>query len=161
MKPLYRPLYNLSQNKLAKILYYLNNILAKDQIYRSNLLARVSILFISKKNSGLRFYIDCRDLLIVIVKNYYLLSLFTEILDYLYRFKVFIKLDVKNIYYRIRVRQVYKQNTIFYIYYNYFKCLVISFKLTNTLVIFQIYINQVLVSLEVIIYIIYLDYILI
>ena len=36
--------------------------------------------------------------------NYYLLSLITKILDYLYGLKVFTKLDIKITYYRIRIK---------------------------------------------------------
>ena len=81
--------------------YYLNTILTKGQIRRSILIARVSILFKPKKNKCYYLYIDYSGLNIVIVKNYYLLSLINKILDYLYRSNVFIKLDLKNTYYRI------------------------------------------------------------
>jgi hypothetical protein len=39
------------------------------------------ILFIPKKDRGLRLYIDFRGLNLVSVKNYYLLPLITEIID--------------------------------------------------------------------------------
>ena len=81
---LYRPLYNLSQNKLEKLRYYLNNILTKNQIRRSILLTRVPIIFISKMNRRLRLYIDYRYLNIVTVMNYNLLTLITKLLDRLY-----------------------------------------------------------------------------
>ena len=64
----------------------------------------MSILFISKKVRGFRLYIDNKNLNIFTIKSYYLLSLINKILDYLYGSKVFIKLDIKNIYYRFRLR---------------------------------------------------------
>jgi len=65
------------------------------------LLARVPILFIPKRDSRLYLYINYKGLNIVTLKNRYLLPLITEILDRLYRAKVFIKLDLKDTYYRI------------------------------------------------------------
>jgi len=41
----------------------------------------------------------------MIIKNRYPLPLITEILDRLYGFKIFTKLDLKDIYYRIRIKE--------------------------------------------------------
>jgi len=41
----------------------------------------------------------------MIIKNRYPLPLITEILDRFYSFKIFIKLDLKDIYYRIRIKE--------------------------------------------------------
>ena len=57
-----------------------------------------------KKDSGLRLYIDYRGLNAVTLKNRYPLSLITEILNRLYGAKVFSKLDLKDVYYRIRIK---------------------------------------------------------
>ena len=124
-----------------KLYYYLNNILVKGQIYYSILLIDISILFILKKDKELRLYIDYRSLNIVIIKNKYLLSLIIKILDYLYSVKQFLKLDFKDIYYYIYIKYNNEQKIAFYIYYNYFKYFIILFKLANTPIIFQIYIN--------------------
>ena len=68
------------------------------------MLARVFILFILKKDRELYLYIDNRGLNMVIVKNFYLLSLITKILDRLYGLKVFTKLDLKNTYYKMEIK---------------------------------------------------------
>ncbi len=46
------------------------------------------------------------------------------------------KLDLKDTYYKIYIKEGNKQKVIFYTYYNYFKYLIIPFKLINILVIF-------------------------
>ena len=46
-----------------------------------------------------------RDLNTIIVKNRYLLSLIIEILNRLYDVKIFLKLNLKDIYYRLRIRK--------------------------------------------------------
>jgi len=50
---------------------------------------------------------------------------------------------------------------VFYMRYNYFKYIIMSFKLTNILITFQVYINQVLKNLLDVIYIVYLNNIII
>ena len=87
--------------------------------------------------------------------------LITEILDRLYGSKLFIKLDLKDIYYRIRIKRGDKWKTIFRIYYNYFKYLIMPFGLANIPATFQAYINRALASLINITYIVYLNNILI
>ena len=62
------------------------------------------MLFIFKKNKGLRFYIDYRKLNIVIIKNRYLLPLIIKTLNRLNSFKRFIKLDLKDAYYRLYIK---------------------------------------------------------
>ena len=52
----------------------------------------------------MRLYVDYRELNKIIVKNRYLLSLINKILDRLNEIKYFIKLNLKDVYYRIRIR---------------------------------------------------------
>ena len=65
----------------------------------------MSILFIFKKNSGLRLYINYKKLNAMIIKNRYSLSLITKMLNRLYNIKIFIKLNLKNVYYKIRIKK--------------------------------------------------------
>ena len=58
----------------------------------------------SKKNNELRFYIDYRDLNAIIIKNRYFFFLIFETLNRLCGSKIFIKLDFKNVYYRLRIK---------------------------------------------------------
>ena len=57
-----------------------------------------------KKNNIFRFCVDYRALNAIIIKNRYFLPLIEEILDRFMGAKIFIKLDLKNIYYRIRIK---------------------------------------------------------
>ena len=61
------------------------------------------MLFIKKLNNLLRFYINYRRLNKIIIKNNYLLLLLLEILKIFIYTKYFIKVNIRNIYYRIRV----------------------------------------------------------
>lgn len=63
------------------------------------------IIFIPKKDRILRLYIDYRRLNKVSIKNHYPLSLILEILDRLSGLKYFSKIDLKDIYYKIYIRE--------------------------------------------------------
>jgi hypothetical protein len=65
----------------------------------------ILILFILKLDRTIRLYIDYHGLNKVIIKNYYLLLLVSKILDRLSRVKIFIKLDLQDAYYRLRIKE--------------------------------------------------------
>ncbi len=69
---------------------------------------------------------------------------------------MFIKLDIRDAYYRIKIRKRDEWKITFRTHYSHFKYIVI-FSLANTPAIFQSYINRALVGLINIYYIIYLD----
>ena len=75
---------------------------------------------------------DYRGLNTATIKNRYLLPLITETLDRLSGTKVFSKLDLKDAYYRIRIKRSDKWKTAFRTRYGYFKYLIILFRLVNT-----------------------------
>jgi hypothetical protein len=62
-------------------------------------------MFVPKKGGSLRLYIDYRGLNATTIKNRILLFLISKILDRLRYSKIFTKLDLKNIYYKLRIRE--------------------------------------------------------
>ena len=56
------------------------------------------ILFIKKKNSFLQLYINYKSLNVIFIKNKYSILFVFEILNYLIKIKVFIKLNLREIY---------------------------------------------------------------
>jgi len=58
-----------------------------------------------KKNNKLRLCVNYRDLNAITIKNRHLLSLIIKTLNRLNEFKCFIKLNLKNVYYRIRIKE--------------------------------------------------------
>ena len=56
-----------------------------------------------KKDNNFRLYINYYGLNIIIVKNYYFLLLIIETLNHLYKVIVFIKINLKDIYYQIYI----------------------------------------------------------
>ena len=63
------------------------------------------MLFIKKKLNLLRLYIDYKKFNEIIIKNNYLLLLFSKILKRFVYAKHFIKINIRNAYYKIRIRK--------------------------------------------------------
>ncbi len=78
------------------------------------------------------------------IKNRYPLPLIDEISDRLSGARVFTKVDVKNAYYRLRIREGAEWKTAFRTRYGLFEYLVMPFGLTNAPASFQFYIHGVL-----------------
>lgn len=79
--PPYGPIYPLSQTELTELRAYLEENLAKGRIRPSKSSAGAPILFVPKKDGGLRLCVDYRGLNEVTEKNRYPLPLISEILD--------------------------------------------------------------------------------
>mgnify|MGYP004715960303 CR=1 FL=1 len=89
------------------------------------------VLFVKKKNSSLKLCIDYRGLNDVTVKNKYPLPHIDELFDQLQEAVVFFKLDLRQGYYQLRIRQEDIPKTAFNSRYGHFEFAVISFGLTN------------------------------
>ena len=61
------------------------------------------MLFVKKVNDSLRSYINYRKFNEIIIKNNYSLSLFSKILKRFADAKYFIKINIRNTYYKIRI----------------------------------------------------------
>ena len=157
----YKSLYNLFKTELNILRKYLDNILVKSWIKYFISSADTSVLFILKKDEDLRLYMNYQNLNHIIIKNWHSLSLINKILDQLSETKIFIKLDLKNAYHHIWIWHGNKWKTAFCTYYSHFKYMIMLFKLINALVIFQIYINQIFISIINLLCVIYLNDILI
>ena len=83
--------------------YFLENLILKC-IRESINLIKIFVLFVFKKNKNLRLYIDYRELNAIIIKNYYSFFLINKIFNHLINITYFIKLNLKNIYYHIKIR---------------------------------------------------------
>jgi hypothetical protein len=104
-KPPYGPIYALLKKELEVLQEYLEINEEKGWIRRSTSEARAPIIFVLKKGGGLRLYVDYRELNQITIKNKTPLPLINETLDRLQRVKRFTKLDLKDAYYRLRIRE--------------------------------------------------------
>ncbi len=94
------------------------------------------MLFVKKLNESLRLCVNYRDLNEITVKNNYLLSLLSETLNRFAHARHFIKIDIRNVYHRIRIRKSDEWKTAFCTRYNQFEYQMILFELTNASAIF-------------------------
>jgi hypothetical protein len=62
-------------------------------------------MFVPKKRGSLRLYIDSYGLNAIIIKNRTTLPFIHKILDRLQYSKIFTKFDLKDIYYKLRIRE--------------------------------------------------------
>jgi hypothetical protein len=115
---------------------YLKKILYLKIIRRLTSPIIAPLLFIDKKDAILRLYINYKELNIVIILNKYLIPLISKILNRLKKVKIFIKIDLYNIYYLIKIKEKYKYLIAFQTRFRLFKYLVLLFSLNNVLVIF-------------------------
>lgn len=84
---------------------YLNKILAKNYIRKSEFLVKNLVLFIFKKRKEQWFYINYRTLNTVTKKDRYLLPLTNELKNQFTKVKIYMKLNLRNIYYFIKIAE--------------------------------------------------------
>ena len=97
-------LYNMSQTKLKVLQKYIRENFALNRIKHSIVDVDVLVLFTFKKNEKLKLCVNYRDLNVVTIKNEVSLSFIDETLNRLIETVYFIKLNLKNAYYRIKIK---------------------------------------------------------
>jgi Reverse transcriptase (RNA-dependent DNA polymerase) len=113
VKSFYKPLYALLERELRILRNYLAEKKEIGWIRRSKSPAKTFILFILKPDDSLRLCVDYRALNKVTVKNRHLLFLINETLDRMQGAKIYTKLDLRDAYYRIRIKPGDKWKTAF------------------------------------------------
>ena len=136
-KSSFMSLYNLSQNELTKHRRYIENVLIKDWIKHSIFFANASIFFVFKKDEDFRLCVNYRNFNAMTIKNRHLLFLITKTLNRFNDVKKFIKIDLKNVYHRIRIKQNDEWKTTFRTRYEHFEYQIMFFELINVSTIIQ------------------------
>src|SRR5204863_6473248 len=103
-----------------------------------------SILFAKKSEKKLHFYIDYKELNAIIVKNYYLLFLISEILNCLCKIRIYFKLDIIHVFNYLCIQKNDEKLIIFCICFEFFEYFIVFFDFFNDFVSFQFYINNIL-----------------
>ena len=98
-------IYNMSHNEFIVIRDYFENALTKKLIRSFNAFVETSVLFVKKSNDSLRLCVNYRKLNKIIIKNNYSLSLLSETLKRFANVKHFIKINIRNAYHKIRIRE--------------------------------------------------------
>jgi hypothetical protein len=104
---------NFSEVELKILKAYIEINLASGFIQRSSSPAAAPIPFAKKKDGGLRLCIDYRALILGTVNNRYPLPLISELLDRVREARNITKLDLRNAYHLIRIKEGDEFNTAF------------------------------------------------
>jgi hypothetical protein len=94
----------LSLRELVALKEFLKKNLAKGFIREFKSPAGALILFVLKKDGSLRLYVNYQSLNAITVKNRYLLPFIFEIMNRVQGACYFSKIDLKNAYYRLRIK---------------------------------------------------------
>ena len=95
----------MNKAELTELRIQLDILLVKGFIKESKSPLGVPIIFVPKKTGERRIYIDYRRLNKDTVKNVYLLPLIDEIRDRLVGATYFTKVDIRDVYYYIRIKK--------------------------------------------------------
>ena len=144
-QPPWGPIYPLSETELQTLREWLKEMEKTGKIRRSTSPAGSPILFVPKPSGrGLRLCVDYRGLNKITIPNRYPLPLMQELQDRVQGAQWFTKLDLKNGFNLIRIREGDEWKTAFRTRYGLFEFNVMPFGLTNAPSTFQDMMNHVL-----------------
>ena len=130
-EPPHRAPYRMSPKGLDELKNQLKDLTDKGYIQPSVSPFGAPVLFVPKKDGGMRMCVDYRALNRVTVHNRYPLPRIDELLDRLRGARFFTKIDLRSGYHQIRVHPQDVHKTAFRTRYGHFEFLVLPFGLTN------------------------------
>jgi len=130
-EPPWGPVYPMSQYQLNTLKTYLDEMLAQGKITHSQSPAGVPILFVPKPDGRLRLCVDYGQLNKLTILNKYPLPLMSELRDRVAGATIFTKLDLKDGYHLIRIKEGDEWKTAFRTRYGQYEYKVMPFGLVN------------------------------
>ena len=137
-----RPLFRYSPAELAEIKRQLADFMAKGYVEPSSSPFGAQVLFVQKKDGGLRMCVDYRALNKATIANRYPLPRIDDLLDQLHGAQYFTSLDLQSGYHQIRIIPSDVEKTAFRTPYGLYQFKVLSFGLTNAPATFQRVMND-------------------
>ncbi|CAL9698545.1 unnamed protein product [Knipowitschia caucasica] len=137
-------LYSLSAPERQAMDEYISSALKAGIIRPSSSPAGAGFFFVGKKDKSLRPCIDYRGLNNITIKNRYPLPLISSGFELLQGAKIFTKLDLRNAYHLVRIREGDEWKTAFNTPSGHYEYLVMPFGLTNAPAVFQALVNDIL-----------------
>ena len=120
-------------NELVVLKDYINKNLKRGFIKESTLRAGALVLFVPKKDNKLQLVVNYQGLNNVTIKDRYSILLLAELNNRLSKAKFFTKLDQKEGYNHIRIKEGKKWKTVFRTRYGLYKYQIMLQELTNAL----------------------------
>ena len=143
-QPPWGPIYSLSAMELAPMKEYIKSYLANGFIRPSTSPAAAPVMFVKRPDGKLRLVVDYRGLNAITIKNRFPLPLIPEMLDRLHTAKIFTKIDLRNAYHQVRVREEDVWKTAFRCREGHFEYQVCPQGPTNAPATFQYFMNDIL-----------------
>lgn len=137
-------LYSISGPEKVAMTEYIEASLKAGLIRPSSSPAGAGFFFVGKKDGSLRPCIDYGPLNDITIKNRYPLPLMSSAFEQLQQARIFTKLDLRNAYHLVRIREGDEWKTGFNTPSGHYEYLVMPFGLTNAPAVFQALINDVL-----------------
>uniref|UniRef100_A0A8C7YA87 Gypsy retrotransposon integrase-like protein 1 n=1 Tax=Oryzias sinensis TaxID=183150 RepID=A0A8C7YA87_9TELE len=137
-------LYSLSKPEREAMEQYVTDSLRAGLIRPSSSPVGAGFFFVGKKDGSLRPCIDFRGLNAITIKNRYPLPLMNTAFESLQEARIFTKLDLRNAYHLVRMREGDEWKTAFNTHLGHYEYLVMPFGLSNAPAVFQGMINDVL-----------------
>jgi hypothetical protein len=141
--PVSKTPYKMSTPELKELQMQLEELLMKGYICPSVSPWGAPVLFVKKKDGTLRLCIDFRQLNKVSVKNKYPLLGIDDLFDQLKDAKLFSKIDLRLGYHQVRIKEEDISKIAFRTRYGHYEFIVVSFGLSNALVVFMCLMNGV------------------
>jgi hypothetical protein len=128
VQPLFRPIYNLSQDKLVILHEYINENIEKRFIWHSKSPINALILIVKKKDGSLGMCVDYHRLNQLTVKNWYLLLLILRSLNRFNHVKMYTKIDLRGAYNSACIWKGDERKTTFCTIYGHFEYVMMPFE---------------------------------
>ena len=119
--PISKTPYRMAPVKLKELKLQLQDLLEREFIRENDSPWGAPVLFVKKKDGSLSLCIDYRELNDVTIKNKYPLPHIDELFDQLQGTVMFSKLDLRQGYYQLRIKEGDVPKTAFNSRYGHFK----------------------------------------
>ncbi|MBW0563535.1 hypothetical protein O181_103250 [Austropuccinia psidii MF-1] len=150
-------IYSLSNQESETLRAYISENVEKGFIRPSSSSTGAPVLFVKKKDGGLRLCVDYRKLNAVTRKNRYPVPPMNQLLTIFNGSTIFSKIDLRGAYNLLRIKEGDEHLTAFRAKYGSYEYLVMPFGLTNAPASFQNLVNDIFSDFLDVLFVVYLD----
>jgi Reverse transcriptase (RNA-dependent DNA polymerase) len=155
--PRWRGIGKLNEQELEQLRKQIKEMLERGHIRHSTSPFASNILFVKKPNGGLRMCLDYRGLNDITVKNRAPIPNIQEMRERLNGAKFFTKMDLRDGFYNLRIKEEDIYKTAFHCRYGHFELCVVAMGLSNSPAVFQAMMHRIFSPYIDIFLIVYLD----
>ncbi|KAF8703620.1 K02A2.6-like, partial [Rhizoctonia solani] len=160
-QPPYGPIYSMTPAEREALKEHTNSELATGKIVPTTSPAGAPVMFVKRADGRLCSVVDYCWLNAITIKNRYALPSQDKLIEKLRHASIFTKLDLRNGYHNIRIKEGDEWKAAFCTALGHFAPTVMQFGLSNTLAVFMLFMNNIFCDLLDISVVVYLDDILV